>query len=76
MENNRWGKRIRAFRKLKRIQQVAFAKEIGISATTLGKIERGERVPSEELLTIIAQTLAIDIKELMGEGRGNYDADN
>lgn len=67
MENDRWGRRIRAFRKLKRKKQVELAKEIGISTTILGEIERGERMPSTELLTIIAQTLEIDIQELKGD---------
>jgi len=67
MEISRWGRRIRAFRKLKRIQQSEFAKLIGIPTTMLGKIERGEKRPSEELLTKIAQQLSIDVKELTGE---------
>ena len=48
MEDNRYGRRIRAFRKLKRVQQVEFAKCIGISTTILGRIERGEKMPSAE----------------------------
>lgn len=67
MENGRWGRRIRAFRKLKRIQQAQFAKELGIPIMVLGKIERGEKIPSEELLMQMAQRLDIDVKELMGE---------
>ena len=68
MENYRWGKRIRAFRKLKRIQQMEFAKRIGISTTVLGNIERGQRVPSQELLDKMARQLDIDVNELIGEG--------
>lgn len=45
MEENQYGRRIRAFRKLKRIQQTEFAKHIGISVTILGRIERGEKKP-------------------------------
>ena len=67
MEENRYGRRIRAFRKLKRIQQVEFAKRIGISTTILGRIERGEKVPVEELLQKMADELMIDIQELKGE---------
>lgn len=69
MENYRWGKRIRAFRKLKRIQQMEFAKRLGISTTVLGKIERGQKVPSQELLEKMAQQLDIDVNELIGEGK-------
>ncbi|MFJ7738678.1 helix-turn-helix domain-containing protein [Lysinibacillus sp. NPDC097287] len=56
------------------MQQVEFAKRISISTTILGKIERGERMPSVELLTMIAQALEIDIQELKGkdpQGGGN-----
>lgn len=66
MENDRWGRRIRAFRKLKRIQQVEFAKKVGLSTSILGKIERGDRLPTEEQLQIIATTLDINMNELKG----------
>ena len=67
MEGERYSRRIRAFRKLKRIQQVEFAKRIGISVTVLGRIERGERIPTDEQLQKIADELHIDVEELMGE---------
>jgi transcriptional regulator with XRE-family HTH domain len=67
MEEDRYGRRIRAFRKLKRIQQTEFAKRIGLSVTILGRIERGEKMPSEEQLQKIADALLIDIRELKGE---------
>ncbi|MBD8034820.1 MULTISPECIES: helix-turn-helix domain-containing protein [Solibacillus] len=67
MEENRYGRRIRAFRKLKRIQQTEFAKQIGMSVTILGRIERGEKLPSEEQFQKIADVLQIDIQELKGE---------
>ncbi|MEK4090264.1 helix-turn-helix transcriptional regulator [Viridibacillus sp. FSL R5-0477] len=66
MENDRWGRRIRAFRKLKRIQQVEFAKKVGMSTSILGKIERGDRLPTEEQLQIIATALDIKMDELKG----------
>ena len=67
MENNRWGRRIRAFRKLKMIKQNDFAKEIGMSTSILGQIERGTRVPTKEQLEIMASVLHIQVEELMGE---------
>ena len=67
MEEGRYGRRIRAFRKLKRIQQVEFAKRIGTSVTTLGRIERGEKTPTAEQLQKIANALDIDIEELVGK---------
>ena len=67
MESGKCGRRIRAFRKLKRVQQAELATQIGISTTTLGRIERGERVPSDELLISIADQLHINVEELTGE---------
>lgn len=67
MENIRWGRRIRAFRKLKAIKQTDFAKRIGISTSVVGQIERGTRVPTEEQLLIMASELHIEVEELLGE---------
>lgn len=67
MEDDRYGRRIRAYRKLKRIQQVEFAKRIGVSTTILGRIERGEKEAKPELLQKIADELTIDLAELIGE---------
>ena len=67
MEDDRYGRRIRAFRKLKRIQQTELAKRISISVTILGRIERGEKQPTEEQLQSIADVFNIDIQELKGD---------
>ncbi|HLG27690.1 MAG TPA: helix-turn-helix transcriptional regulator [Paenisporosarcina sp.] len=67
MENNRWGRRIRAFRKLKAMKQLDFAKKIGMSTSILGQIERGTRMPTLEQLDTMALVLHIEVKELMGE---------
>lgn len=67
MEDGRYGRRIRAFRKLKRVQQAELAKQLGIPTALLGKFERGTRTPSQEILEKIAQQLNIDINELIGE---------
>lgn len=69
MENVRWGRRIRAFRKLKIIKQVELAKEVDISVSVLGQIERGKRIPSEEQLEKIAFALDIQIEDLKGKGK-------
>ena len=67
MEEGRYSRRIRAFRKLKRIQQVELAKRIGMSVTILGRIERGEKIPTSEQLQKIADELHIDVEELIGK---------
>ena len=39
MEAEKWGRRIRAFRKLKGYTQEGFAKELGVSVSVLGEVE-------------------------------------
>lgn len=67
MENVRWGRRIRAFRRLKMLKQVDLAKEMNMSVSILGQIEQGKRSPSEEQLNKIATILDIQLEELKGE---------
>ena len=64
MEAERWGRRIRAFRKLKGFTQGDLAREIGVSVSLLGEVERGNRIPSEEFLLEVAAMLNISIEEL------------
>lgn len=64
MEAEKWGRRIRAYRKLKGYTQESFAKNLHISVSVLGEVERGNRVPSEELIQSIAKELNITVKEL------------
>ncbi len=44
MEAEKWGRRIRAFRKLKGYTQEGFAKELGVSVSVLGEVERGNDI--------------------------------
>ncbi|UAL47524.1 helix-turn-helix domain-containing protein [Sutcliffiella horikoshii] len=64
MEAEKWGRRIRAYRKLKGYTQESFAKNLHISVSVLGEVERGNRVPSEELVQSIAKELNITVEEL------------
>jgi transcriptional regulator with XRE-family HTH domain len=64
MEAEKWGRRIRAYRKLKGYTQEGFAKELGISVSILGEIERGNRIPTGDLPENIAQALKITLEEL------------
>ncbi|WP_282156138.1 helix-turn-helix domain-containing protein [Cytobacillus gottheilii] len=64
MEAEKWGRRIRAFRKLKGFTQESFAREIGISVSILGEIERGNRMPSEQLLIKISDVLKTSVDEI------------
>ncbi|MDQ0209234.1 helix-turn-helix domain-containing protein [Alkalicoccobacillus murimartini] len=64
METLNWGRRIRAYRKLKGYTQESFAKAIGVSVSVLGEIERDTRCPDEQLVSHIASFLNISIEEL------------
>ncbi|MFA9559814.1 helix-turn-helix domain-containing protein [Evansella sp. AB-rgal1] len=64
MEEIIWGRRIRAFRKLKGFTQEEFARQIGISVSILGEIERGNRNPSDDLLQTVVEVLNISFDEL------------
>ncbi|ASS89749.1 MAG: XRE family transcriptional regulator [Bacillaceae bacterium] len=67
MEAEKWGRRIRAFRKLKGYTQESLAKDLGVSVSVLGEVERGNRLPSKELVEIIAAKLNVSVNELMPE---------
>jgi transcriptional regulator with XRE-family HTH domain len=64
MEAENFGRRIRAFRKLKGFTQETFAKKLNVSISLLGEIERGNRNPSASLLEEIIETLQITIDDL------------
>lgn len=67
MEAEKWGRRIRAFRKLKGYTQVSFAKEVGVSVSIIGEIERGNRMPDEQLLDSITAVLHTTREDLTPE---------
>ena len=65
METDKWGRRIRAFRKLKGYTQEGLAKELAISVSALGEIERGSRIPKEDFLVNVAEVLNIPLHDLL-----------
>ncbi|GGM36375.1 transcriptional regulator [Paraliobacillus quinghaiensis] len=64
MDSIRWGRRIKAYRKLKGYTQIQFAKKVGISVSLIGEVERGMRKPSHDLLNRTTQVLGISLEEL------------
>ncbi|WP_139492536.1 helix-turn-helix domain-containing protein [Brevibacillus dissolubilis] len=64
MGDTRLGGRIRAFRKLKGFTQQTLAEEMGVSLSFVGTLERGTRIPTENVLRKIANTLQVDYDEL------------
>ncbi|HHY66263.1 helix-turn-helix transcriptional regulator [Kyrpidia sp.] len=70
---NRLGRRIRAFRKLKNLTQRELADRIHLSVAVLGAIERGAKIPSPHVLRAIGEALGIDEQELVGGIQGGGD---
>ncbi|MDP4103929.1 MAG: helix-turn-helix transcriptional regulator [Bacillota bacterium] len=71
MEAEKWGRRIRAYRKLKGFTQESFSKELGVSVSVLGEIERGNRLPSEDFVEKIAAALKISVDDLTPPDENN-----
>ncbi|HET7581017.1 MAG TPA: helix-turn-helix transcriptional regulator [Bacillales bacterium] len=67
MEAEQWGRKIRAFRKLKGHTQESLAREMNLSVSVIGEVERGNRYPSKQLLVDIAETLQITVDDLTPE---------
>ncbi|WLR58064.1 helix-turn-helix domain-containing protein [Guptibacillus hwajinpoensis] len=64
MEAEIYGRRIRAFRKLKGYTQEQLAKELGVSVSVLGEIERGNRRPTIDFMQLVAKQLRVPLEEL------------
>ncbi len=64
MEAEKWGKRIKAYRKLKGYTQIDFANKIDVSVSVLGEIERGTRSPNEKMINKMSIELGIPVQEL------------
>lgn len=71
MEKENWGRRIRAFRKLKGYTQKGLAEQMGVSVSILGEVERGTRTPTKELLESISTILNVNIEELKANGNSS-----
>lgn len=66
MRLDAFGRRLRAFRKLKQMTQADLARALGVSLATIGGIERGTRQPTAHLVRAIASALSVDVEELCG----------
>jgi transcriptional regulator with XRE-family HTH domain len=63
-----FGRKLRAYRKLKHWTQSELASEVGVSIAIIGSLERGTRTPTYELLQRIQSVLAVTNIELgLGE---------
>lgn len=67
MDADKWGRRIRAFRKLKGYTQLELAKALGYSVSVLGEVERGIRKPDDLMIERICTVLEVSPEELSPE---------
>lgn len=58
-------RRIRAFRKLKRLTQTELAESVGVSIAVIGAVERGVRKADNGLIESIAEALGVELKDLL-----------
>lgn len=71
------GARIRQLRKQSRMTQADLAREVGISTSFMGHIERGTRIASLETLVSLSNVLEISLDALVtGLDRGPVDSAN
>ncbi|WP_257351322.1 helix-turn-helix domain-containing protein [Pseudalkalibacillus decolorationis] len=72
MEAEQWGRRIRAFRKLKGYTQEELARAMTISVSILGEIERGIRLPTQDQINKVTEVLNISLEELSPKDDSTY----
>jgi transcriptional regulator with XRE-family HTH domain len=68
-----FGRRLRAYRKLKHWTQVELADRLGVSVAIVGSMERGVRQPTTEMTVQLCKTLQVTEEEL---GLFESDADS
>lgn len=62
--NERVGKRIRKYRREKKMSQEELADKVGLHYTTISRIERGVSNPPVQTINKIAKVLRVDMSEL------------
>lgn len=63
-----FGRRLRAYRKLKHWTQSELAAEIGVSIAIIGGLERATRVPTPALMSHLVRVLQVTEEELLHGG--------
>lgn len=61
-----FGRRLRAYRKLKRWTQMELAHHMGVSVAIIGGLERGTRSPNRKTLARLEDVLNVTRSELFG----------
>lgn len=62
-----FGRRLRAYRKLKHWTQAELAEKIGVSVAIVGGLERGTRNPSKRVIERLTEVLQVSSAHLLGE---------
>jgi transcriptional regulator with XRE-family HTH domain len=61
-----FGRKLRAYRKLKHWTQSELAKEVDVSVAIIGSLERGTRIPTKDILQKLKHVLCVSEQELFG----------
>ena len=61
-----FGRKLRAYRKLKHWTQTELANQVGVSVAIIGSLERGTRVPEKTILQRLQRILNVSEEELFG----------
>lgn len=62
-----FGRRLRAYRKLKHLTQSELADKVGVSVAIIGSLERCTREPSPEIVERITKILDVTARDLLEE---------
>lgn len=62
-----FGRKLRAYRKLKHLTQIELAEELGVSVAIVGSLERGTRMPTPQIIRNVSRILQVTETELFGE---------
>lgn len=62
-----FGRKMRAYRKLKHLTQIQLAEQLGVSVAIIGSLERGTRTPTPQMVAQLTRVLQVTEEELFGE---------
>ena len=68
------GERLKQLRLSKKMTQGDLAKKVGVSVSTIGMYERGQRSPDNEMLVKISRTFSVSVDTLLGVRELSHEA--
>ncbi|GEO26319.1 hypothetical protein AAC03nite_21040 [Alicyclobacillus acidoterrestris] len=68
-----FGRKMRAYRKLKHLTQIELAEQLGVSVAIVGSLERGTRMPTPQMVERLTEVLNVTETELFGESDSDLD---